>query len=115
MELPFERAAMHNEPMPDGLCLSDIKAFQALRWLYKSYKSGNITRDQAALEKRAIVQELENDKHNEQYLNYHIVLNRSLELARAEYRKKRTIESADKLINIWDGIDRPWITEGEQK
>lgn len=111
MELPFEREAMRSEPMPEGLRQADIQAYLALRLLYKTYKAGYVTRDAAQKEKREIVKQWQSDKSYEKYVLYQIRLTKASEAAKAEYRRSRTIENADRLVNIMDGLERPWITD----
>ena len=54
MELPFERAALRGDPMPEGMALYEQAAFQALRGLYALYRRGGISREDAAREKEKI-------------------------------------------------------------
>ena len=66
----FERAAYLRQPMPDGLCLSEQKAFLALRFLYAEFDRGVISKEQAALEKQMLIRqhwnhEIKIDKLNE--------------------------------------------------
>ena len=56
MELPFERAALRGDPMPEGMALYEQAAFQALRGLYALYRRGGISREDAAREKEKILE-----------------------------------------------------------
>lgn len=47
-------AARGTGRMPDGLNLTEIMCFSALRGLYDTYRSGGIVREDAAKEKKAI-------------------------------------------------------------
>lgn len=109
MELPFERAAMKNEPLPDGMRQSDNRAYLALRSVYRAFKTGNITRETAVREKMEVAKAWENDKYFDSLNDYRVEFTKAIEAAASEYRKKRTIDSADRLIKIIDGIERPWV------
>ena len=51
----IERHAMHAEPLPTGLNQPEQLLFQSFRCLYQSYRSGTITREQAQVEKKALL------------------------------------------------------------
>ena len=108
MELPYERSAMHNEPMPEGLDLADQLCYQALALLYARYHSGKITREQGEKEARMIRRKREeNVKSNEfgeKCREHAVKLWKDIEQSANAYRKKRTIENADKLIAAIYGV-----------
>ena len=51
---PWEKAAMHDEELPEGLSLPDQMAYTCLRNIYFLYYNKTISRDQAAAEKQRI-------------------------------------------------------------
>ena len=108
MELPFERAAMRNDEMPDGLSQAGNKAFLALRWLYRAYRHGDIVRDRAKKEKEKIIREYNYDRSFERNAIYTAEFFKAISRAVSAYRKERTTENADRLVDIIDGIERPW-------
>ena len=46
MTYPFERAAMQNDPMPEGLTGAEQILYQGLALLYSRYRSGQLSREQ---------------------------------------------------------------------
>lgn len=59
MQEELERLAAKSEPLPDGLTLPEQWLYLSLRLLYKEHKAGMVTREQAAKEKRAILDQYE--------------------------------------------------------
>ena len=45
MTYPFERAAMQNDPMPEGLTGAEQILYQGLALLYSRYRSGQLSRE----------------------------------------------------------------------
>ena len=104
--LHFERAAMRNETMPEGLTLSEQKCFMALRLLYQHFKAGYIPREQAALDKVKIIRQFETERSNDKYVENTSTLWQRIESAGNNYAKNRTLENADKFYRIVYGFDR---------
>lgn len=102
-EFSWERIAMAGGEMPDKLPYSEQLLFLALRLLYDSYKRKLIDRETATKEKSKLITEYQvnvlMDKISVDLVDQ---LKRS-ELARAEYRKNRTLENADKVIDTLEG------------
>ena len=95
----LERAAMKNEPMPDGLKFYDQMYFQALRYLYLQYNSRQMSREQGTEEKQRM--KVERDrlaKESESviaYNKYYAKTYVTLAQASIAYAKERTLENAD--------------------
>ena len=110
-ELSFERAAYLREPMPDGLCLAEQKAFLALRFLYAEFDRGVISKEQAALEKQKVIRQMEHeikiDKLNEQTSQF---WNR-IEIPALNYAKNPTRETADAFHAAVYGMPDDWRNE----
>ncbi|MGX8711646.1 MAG: hypothetical protein ACQGTM_15545 [bacterium] len=53
--LSIERHAMHGDPMPAGLTQPEQLLFQSFRCLYIVYHAGKIDREQAQIEKKALL------------------------------------------------------------
>ena len=107
MELPFEREAYEGAPPPAGLGSSDLKAYLALRYLYRMFKRGDIERDEASKIKKRIIKAWEHDKWIDGMGQYHVRLIKALELAVSDYLKDKTLEKADRFIRLFDGMEKP--------
>lgn len=115
MELPYERLAMRGEPMPNGLSAADQMAYQGLSYLYSRYYSGSVDRDSASKEKRKIVIEREKGLMRDKLSKNSAEFFKTVEWYASHYRKERTIEAADRLVDAVDGFLRgvPWEKEGD--
>lgn len=103
LELPYERLAMAGEEMPNGMDYPDQILFLQLRLLYDSYKKGIITRDQATQEKVDLLREYQAHKIVDRMGKEWVKQIKETETARAEYRKNKTIQNADKLLDCVEG------------
>ena len=103
LELPYEKIAMAGGEMPTGLEYPDQILFLELRLLYDSYKRKLIDRDKATQEKAEILRTYEAHKIVDKMGKEWVDQIKRTELARAEYRKDKTIENADKLLACVEG------------
>lgn len=103
LELPYEKTAMAGGEMPKGLEYPDQILFLELRLLYDSYKRKLIDRDIATQEKVELLRTYEAHKIVDRMGKVWVDQIRRTELARAEYRKNKTIENADKLLACVEG------------
>ena len=103
LELPYEKIAMSGGEMPEGMEYPDQILFLELRLLYDSYKRKLIDRDTATQEKVELLRTYEAHKIVERMGKVWVDQIRRTELARAEYRKDKTIENADKLLACVEG------------
>ena len=103
MELPYEKIAMSGGEMPKGLEYPDQILFLELRLLYDSYKRKFIERGTATREKVELLRTYEAHKVVFRLCEELVDQIRRTELARAEYRKNKTIENADKLLACVEG------------
>jgi len=107
----LEELAYQNQAMPNHLDVYMQAVYQSLRCLYSHYRHGEINRDLASREKKAIRITCEermrvNDFHAN--LSKHCSeLWSAIGGAAAEYRKNRTLESADKLLEAIYGVGIP--------
>ena len=69
MELPFERQAMKDEPVPKGLSGADTKAYISLVQIYKMYGLKMIGKTQAKQMKESVVDAWITEKSKEDFLN----------------------------------------------
>ena len=103
-EFEYERQAMAGEEMPDGLRFAGQHYYLALRMLYHQYRQGIIDRETATREKRQLLKTYEYDLMWEEIADGFIKSRNASEIARANYRKNRTLENADALIVAIDGV-----------
>lgn len=103
LELPYEKIAMAGGEMPKGLEYPDQILFIALRLLYYSYKRKVIDRDTATREKVELLRTYETHKIVDKMGKEWVDQIKRTELAKAEYRKNKTIENADKLLASVEG------------
>ena len=102
-ELPYEKIAMAGGEMPKGLDYPDQILFLELRLLYDSYKRKLIDRESATQEKVELLRTYEAHKIVDKMGKEWVDQIKRTELARAEYRKDKTIENADKLLACVEG------------
>ena len=103
LELPYEKIAMAGGEMPEGLEYPDQILFLELRLLYDSYKRKLIDRDTATREKVELLRTYEAHKIVNNMGKEWVDQIKRTELARAAYRKNKTIENADKLLACVEG------------
>ena len=103
-ELEYEKIAMVGGEMPDNMDSSDQLMFLKLRLLYDSYKKGILSREQATKEKAKILKEYELDCAMHKLGIRWVTMIGETEKARIDYRKNRTLEAADKLLEVIEGI-----------
>ena len=103
-ELEYERIAMVGGEMPDNMDSSDQIMFLKLRLLYDTYRRGAISREQATREKAKFMKEYELDCAMHKLGIRWVTMIGETEKARIDYRKNRTLEAADKLLEVIEGI-----------
>ena len=103
LELPYEKIAMAGGEMPKGLEYPDQILFLELRLLYDSYKKQLIDREAATREKVELLRTYEAHKIVDRMGKEWVDQIKRTELARAAYRKDKSIENADKLVVCVEG------------
>lgn len=103
LELSYEKIAMSGGEMPKGLEYPDQILFLELRLLYDSYKRKLIDRETATREKIELIKTYEGHKAVGSMGKLWVEQIKKTELCRAEYRKNRTIENADRLLKSIEG------------
>lgn len=103
LELPYEKEAMVGNEMPKGLEYPDQILFLELRLLYDSYKRKLIDRETATREKVELLRTYESHKIVDRMGKEWVDQIKRTELARATYRKDKTIENADKFLACVEG------------
>ena len=102
MELPFERAAMRGDPMPEGLRIYEQAAYQALRYLYAMYHRKAISREDAAREKKLIRVQYDRAKAdfetNQSNLLAHAGTWRKTEEPANRFGQERTLDNAEAFV-----------------
>lgn len=103
LELPYEKIAMSGGEMQECLEYPDQILFLELRLLYDSYKRKLIDRETATREKVELLRTYEAHKIVDRMGKEWVEQIKRTELARAAYRKDKTIENADKLLACVEG------------
>lgn len=103
MQYPFEWQAQKNEPMPDGLTEHEALVYSFLRNLYWSLRQGIITSEQAQKEKNITLRKMD-EGHKAREFERRLWENSAKRTmaachAMTMYRKNRTLENADVLVN----------------
>lgn len=100
---PYERQAMNGDELPKGLEYPDQVLYILLRALYDQLRKGIIDRDTAIREKKKLLKEYEAYMFVDQIGKEWVKVIKDTEIARANYRKNRTLENADKLLIAIEG------------
>lgn len=108
---PWEQAAMRNDDMPDGLCIYEQAAFQAVRYLYRLYHEKAIDREAAGKEKlkirKALDAEIENAKFQDRLAKYRADMFKRVEAANSAYRlSSNHTPEADRLSDTILGLEK---------
>ena len=87
---------------------SEQSAYLALRYLYRLYQTGGISKEEAGKTKAQITRRYEHDRLREEQLDSTIkafadVVKRTA-VANENYRKNRTLDNADRLCEAIDGV-----------
>ena len=101
--LPWEKDAMAGLEMPDGLSYPDQILYLSLRMLYAQYFKKIIDRETATKEKKKLLDEYRCYQYREEMGNHWVEVIRMTDLARCDYKKNRTLENADRLVEIIEG------------
>ena len=101
--LPWERDAMAGLEMPGGLSYPDQILYLSLRMLYAQYFKKIIDRETATKEKKKLLDEYRCYQYREEMGNHWVEVIRMTDLARCDYKKNRTLENADRLVEIIEG------------
>lgn len=102
--LPYEKQAQRGDEMPSELNYPDQLMYQALALLYARYRMGAITREQATVEKKKLLDNYRCYQYQWEMGDQWVKVIKATDLARCEYRKNRTLENADALVKCIDGI-----------
>lgn len=106
MQYTWELSAKRNDPMPDGLSLTEQMAYQTLAELTARYKMGAVSAEQAKHERqeldRAFVIRLAGDNAAKWMTDFRA----KIEIAHDRYRLNPTAENAEVLSKVIDGFVR---------
>lgn len=111
-EMPYEKQAMNGDPLPIGLEYPDQILYLGLRLLYKSYRMGFVSREQATEEKRLLLTEYDKALYRHSMGQHWVDLVKRIEVFTWRYRKNKTIENADLLLDVIDDMPIPRQPEG---
>ena len=101
--LPWEKDAMTGLEMPDGLSYPDQILYLEWRMLYHQYYQKVIDRETATKEKKKLLDEYRVNQFRAEIGKQWVEVIRLTDIARWDYKKNRTIENADRLIEIIEG------------
>ena len=101
--LPWEKDAMAGLEMSNGLSYPDQILYLELRMLYNQYYQKVIDRETATKEKKKLLDEYRINQFREEMGNHCVEVIRLTDIARCDYKKNRTLENADRLIEIIEG------------
>lgn len=99
----WEPMAQRGEDMPLDMPEADKIAFMMLRSLYGQVKQKIITRDMAVKEKKQIIEDYRCYQFQEEMREEWVEIIKLTELARSEFRKNPSIETAECLVKIIEG------------
>lgn len=101
--LPWEKDAMAGLEIPDNLSYPDQILYLSLRMLYRQYYQKIIDRETATKEKKKLLDEYKIYQFREELEKQWVEIIRLTDLARCDYKKNRTLENADRLVEIIEG------------
>lgn len=112
MTYPFERAAMQNDPMPEGLTGAEQILYQGLALLYSRYRSGQLSREQGRREKAQLVRRFEQQQFQcktwEQMAKRWSALEPCVSRFRAAKTEQEAIQAARAVIETIYGVPMIW-------
>lgn len=100
----YEKQAMQADEMPDGLEYPDQIMFLCLRNLYAQVRMGIIPRDRAVAEKGKLLVSYRTNQFDLECAKKRNELIKRTETCISAYRKNRTLENADAVIEVFDGV-----------
>ena len=110
----LEVLAEKNEPMPEGLSLTDKKMFLAFRYLGGLKRLKMISASEFTEAKTKLAQDYDSEKHSDGYMQRLADTFRITELSKSAYRKNRTLENADAIVFAIDGVPVAEIPMGDR-
>lgn len=112
MTYPFERAAMQNDPMPEGLTGAEQILYQGLALLYSRYRSGQLSREQGRREKAQLVRRFEQQQFQcktwEQMAKRWSALEPCVSRFRVAKTEQEAIKAARAVIETIYGVPMIW-------
>ena len=114
-----EMAAFNGEILPYGLSASNAVLYEAIRYISFQYRAKFISKEQAAEEKRRayIAAEEQEKAHNFEIRCWENSAKRTLAACHAmvRFRKDRTLESADNLVNMLEWLEEEAVEQPEER
>lgn len=107
----LEEAASQNQTMPRGLDAFEQAAYLSLRCLYSHYRHGEISKEAAMREKKAIrlahEERVRVDAVRSDLSKHCADLWKAVEGFTSDYRKERSLENADRVMEAIYGVKMP--------
>lgn len=111
MNVDFEKKAMNGEPLPKCLDIADSCLYIAFEYLYKAYRAGIMTKDEAKREKESLLYNYATDKGKLDFLSRDCLsLSARISNASEEYVRNPSIETANKLYAAFYNLPDDWAT-----
>lgn len=108
MTYQWERDAARGAAMPEDLPLEEQAAFQALRYLYQAYRSGVITKENAAREKGQIIYQTQMMRRQRdmwgKVCDQHARMYKEIEAPADEFFLTKDVAAAEKALRIVYGL-----------
>lgn len=108
----LEKIAKSREPMPEGLTLTEQKAFQSIALLTERYLIGRLPAQTAKNAMHQIRVTFAVDSGTEDYTKHCVELWLNIESAAREFAKERTIEAAEKMYEVIYNIKLERMNDG---
>ena len=100
----YEKQAMQADEMPDGLEYPDQIMFLCLRSLYAQVRMGIIPREMAVAEKGKLLFSYRTNQFDLKCQKLMIEQIKQTETCISAYRKNRTLDNADAVIEAFQGV-----------
>ena len=95
---------MNGDPLPDGLSYPDEITYLSLRNVYAALRDHTIDRETAMNEKRKLIDDLRIWNYQADMGSLWVKTIKAVESAATAYRKSRTLENADRLLQAVEGV-----------
>ena len=99
-DFPWEESALRGAPLPKGLKYEESFLYEALSAVYCRYRSGKITKEQGAAEKKYFVNRYAELKAQEQLSCRQARIYREIEFLSEKYRENPCLETANLMMNV---------------
>lgn len=107
-----DKAMVPHARMPDEIDQQEQILFQKFRYLHANYRLGNISREQAGIEKHRFLVDHQTQVRREAFRkkqsDHTVAMWRDISKYTFEYRQGRNTEAADRLLGAIEGKAHVW-------